>query len=168
MKSVLHIARRIVADKANILDDYYRFYNDGGWLVEVVRKLSATLGGMRGGIENHLNYLPKLEECAGYLDDVRLDELGTASFAKEVKRQVTAIKKAYDGWEKAGEESRTAKYDVYMETLDTLWKYVVAFEKSCVNAFRNRYVEDRDNVRNLLDAIVSNGKDVLGAEIAEK
>lgn len=168
MKSVLHIARKIVADNANILDDYYRFYNDGGWLVEVVRKLSATLGGMRGGIENHLNYLPKLEECAGYVDDVRLDELGTASFAKEVKKQVSAIKKAYGDWEKAGEESKATKYDAYMDSVDTLWKYVVAFEKSCVNAFRNRYVEDRDNVRNLLDAIISNGSTVLGEQGLKK
>ena len=39
--------------------------------------------------------------------------------------------------------------------------YVDAFEKSCVNMVRNRYIEDEENVRNLLDVIHKTGNFVL-------
>ena len=46
--------------------------------------------------------------------------------------------------------------------------YVDAFEKSCVNMVRNRYIEDEENVRNLLDVIHETGSFVMNGKAGNK
>ena len=159
--SIESIARNIVASGGgNVLDDYYRFYNDGKWAVEVVRKIIATLTQMNT-MESYSVRLPKLEECIGYLDDVKLDELGVDSFEKEMKKHLKSIKKSYDDWDDADDDGKVAKYDEFMDNVATARDYAVAFEKSCVNAFRNRYIDDEQNVRNLLGVIQDAGNKIM-------
>jgi hypothetical protein len=39
--------------------------------------------------------------------------------------------------------------------------FIIAYESSCVNVFKNRYVKDESDVANLLDTIRENGRNVL-------
>lgn len=159
--SIESIARNIIASGGgNVLDDYYRFYNDGRWTVEVVRKTIATLTQMNT-MESYSAHLPKLEECVGYVADIRLDELGVDSFGKEMEKHLKSIKKSYDEWEKADDDGKAVKYDEFMDNVTTARDYAVAFEKSCVNAFRNRYIDDEQNVRNLLGVIQDAGNKIM-------
>ena len=160
--SVESIARRITAsENGNILDDYYRFYNDGKWVVDVARRMSSTLAQISGDVLEFPTHMPKFEECIGYMEDAKVDELGTVACAKELKKAYSDIKKAHSDWENASEESRTAKYDDFVKQVNDAKGYADAFLQSCVNAFRNRYVEDEENVRGLLDAIHSAGNAVM-------
>lgn len=159
--SIESIARNIIASEGgNVFDDYYRFYNDGKWAVEVVRKIIATLTQMNT-IESYSVRLPKLEECMGYVDEMKIDELGIDAFAKEIKKYLKSIKKSHEEWENAGDDNKTVKYDEFIENVTMAKNYVVAFEKSCVNSFRNRYIDDEQNVRNLLGVIQDAGNKIL-------
>lgn len=169
MASVSRIARSIAAaEMGNVLDDYYRFYNDGKWVVDVARRASSTLAAMKESMFVHLANVPKLEECVGYLSDSKVDGLGVKSCSKELRERVSEMKRRYAEWEKAGEEEQTALYDDYMTEVMRAKEYVDAFLQSCVNAFRNRYVEDEENVRNLLGVIHSTGNSVLNNGAGEK
>lgn len=163
MNSVSKIALNIVAgdNGKNPLDEYYRFYNDGKWVVEVARKLSSVLSSMKEKVTNYSSYIPKFEECLGYISDAGLDEMGTDSCAKELRKNVADIKKKYSEWLKAPDDAKSAMADEYFMLIAGVKDYVVAFEKSCMNVFRNRYVEDEANVRNLLEVVHNAGNYVI-------
>ena len=162
MANVASMARNIVASGGeNILDDYYTFYNDGRWMVTVARKISSVLSTMAGSISDYATSLPKLEECIGYVSDVDLDEMGTKSCAKELGDRLSGLKDKYSEWEKAEDSEKADLSDEYRKMATDMKEYVDAFEESCVNMVRNRYIEDEENVRNLLDVIHKTGNFVL-------
>ena len=162
MANVAAMARSIVASGGdNVLDDYYTFYNDGRWIVTVARKLSGVLSTMAGSISDYATSLPKLEECIGYVSDVSLDEMGTKSCAKFLGARLSGLKSKYSEWEKADDSEKAGLSDEYRKMVTGMRDYVDAFEKSCVNMVRNRYIEDEENVRNLLDVIHEAGSFVL-------
>ncbi len=169
MSSVAGIARSIIASGSeNILDDYYTFYNDGKWMVTVARKMSSVLSVMEDRISDYPANLPKLEECIGYISDAGLDEMGTVSCAKEMREKVKELKDRYSEWEKSQPSEQASFYDRYKETISVMKDYIGAFEDSCVNSFRNRYIEDEENVRNLLDVMHSAGNFVLNGNAGKK
>lgn len=144
------MARKIViASGENVWDDYFNFYNDGKWLVEVLRKLISTLSGMKKG--KTVNFLPKMEECMTYIYDIRLDELGTSDFKKRCRKMLSELKKVVDD-----DDS-----DKRIASIDDFLNYVREYEVSCVNAFRNRYAEDEEDANNLLNTIRDAGNYVL-------
>lgn len=162
MANIAAMARSIVASGGeNVLDDYYAFYNDGKWIVTVARKMSGVLSTMAESLSDYATSLPKLEECIGYVSDVGLDEMGTKSCAKELGDRLSGLKSKYSEWEKADDSEKAGLSDEYRKTATDMKKYVDAFEKSCVNMVRNRYIEDEDNVRNLLDVIHDTGNFVM-------
>lgn len=162
MANIAAMARNIVASGGeNVLDDYYAFYNDGKWMVTVARKILSVLSTMAGSISDYATSLPKLEECIGYVSDVSLDEMGTKSCAKELGDRLSGLKDKYSEWEKAEDSKKAGLSDEYRKMATDMKEYVDAFEKSCVNMVRNRYIEDEENVRNLLDVIHKTGNFVL-------
>ena len=162
MANIAAMARNIVASGGeNVLDDYYAFYNDGKWMVTVARKMSGVLSTMAESISDYATSLPKLEECIGYVSDVGLDEMGTKSCAKELDNRLSGLKSKYSEWEKADDSEKAGLSDEYRKMTTDMKKYVDAFEKSCVNMVRNRYIEDEDNVRSLLDVIHDTGNFVM-------
>ena len=162
MANVAAMARSIVASGGdNVLDDYYTFYNDGRWMVTGARKISSVLSTMAGSISDYATSLPKLEECIGYVSDVGLDEMGTKSCAKELGDRLSGLKDKYSEWEKAEDSEKAGLSDEYRKMATDMKEYVDAFEESCVNMVRNRYIEDEENVRNLLDVIHKTGNFVL-------
>ena len=167
MASVSGIARMVIASGGgNVLDDYYRFYNDGKWVVEVVRKISSTLSTMERGMAEHLPSMPKLEECIGYLDDIKGDDMGVVPFVKELKVKFKGIKDKYSEWDGCDASERERLSGEHKALVMALREYVSAYADSCVNAVRNRYVEDEENVRNLLDVIHSAGNAVMNSGTA--
>lgn len=169
MNSVSRIALNIVAGDGgkNPLDEYYRFYNDGRWIVEVARKLSSVLVSMKEKVDNYLTYMPKLEECIGYMSDAGIEEMGTDSCVKELRKNVAEIRKKYSEWTRASDDDKPALADKYFELVAGVKDYVVAFEQSCTNVFRNRYVEEEANVRSLLEVVHNAGNYVMNEKIQQ-
>lgn len=168
MKSIEKIARKIVmAGNGNVLEDYYKFYNDGKWVVDVVRRISKTLLTMGESMTDYSVSIPKLEECLEYIEGAKLGEMDTASCAKELRDKIADMKKKYDEWEKADSAGQAKLSDEYKATVLTLRDYILSYEKSCVNMFRNRYIDDEENVRNLLDIIHKNGNAVMNNQIGK-
>ena len=156
------IARKIVAaDGRNALEGYFRFYNDGKWMVQVSRRLDTAVSAVCESITAYSEQLPKIEECIGYIEEARLSEMNTASCAKELRARLKDMKAKYSAWEKASDDERGALADEFMSVALVVRDYVGGFRDSCVNAFRNRYIDDEENVRNLLDVIRTAGNFVL-------
>ena len=133
-------------------------------MVTVARKISSVLSTMAGSISDYATSLPKLEECIGYVSDVSLDEMGTKSCAKELGDRLSGLKDKYSEWEKAEDSEKAGLSDEYRKMTTDMKEYVDAFEESCVNMVRNRYIEDEENVRNLLDVIHETGSFVLNGK----
>lgn len=150
MSSIERIARSITADEGNILGDYFKFYNDGRWTVEIGRTILSTLASMAGGIAEYGKNLPTLEDNVGYMKDVKLDEMGTAPFAAEIGKSVTAIKKAHGEWEKASDDAKASKYDAYAKAVSKARVATGSFLQSCSNVFASRYNSEFVDVSNLL------------------
>lgn len=169
MNSVSKIALSIVAGEGgkNPLDEYYRFYNDGKWVVEVARKLSSVLSGMKEKVANYVAYMPKFEECIGYISDAGLDEMGTDSCAKELRKNVSDIRRKYSEWTKASDADKPTMTDEYFTLVAGAKDYIVAFENSCTNAFRNRYIEEEANIRSLLEVVHNAGNYVMNDKIQQ-
>ena len=167
MATVERIARRIVvAAGENVFGDYFKFYNDGKWIVQVTRKIAEVLAKMESSIASHSAYIPKLEEDVGYISDIKNEDFGMASCKKELNGRLEELKKKYAEWEKAGDDEKTGLYDEYNEIVRKAREYAVAFEQSAVNMMRNRYIEDEENVRNPLNVIHSTSG-IINVEVAK-
>jgi len=167
MVSIERIARRIVADSGNALDEYYRFYNNGEWVIRVVRQVVSLLAEMEGSMSNFSADIPKLEGNEGYIGDADVKELDTDSCSRELKSRIAEMKKKYAEWEKADGAGQAKLSDEYKAIVLTLKDYMTAYEQSCVTTFRNRYVEDERNVRDLLDIMHRNGTKVMNDKIGQ-
>ena len=162
MGSIERIARRIAAvDNGNELDKVFRFYNDGKFVVEKVRDIQFILTTMGSSMESYLENIPKLEEDARLVGDVKMDEMGSQSCATELKAKVNEIKRLHSLWEKAQPNDKARLSEAYNGVVLKLKDYIDSYESTCVDTFRNRYVADEDNVRNLLDVIRSAGDSVM-------
>lgn len=146
------VARRIVAASGrNVLDDYFTFYQDGKWLVEVVRRLLSTVDRIEKNSGDALALTPKMDECVRYVSGVSVEEMGSGNAAKEIKGQADALSGAIDSGDAADVE-RIAK---------EFGEYLSKYEESCVNVMRNRYVDDERNVSGLLKTIRESGNYVM-------
>ncbi len=161
MKNLYSIARRIAAENGDVLDDYFEFYRDGQWIVSVARKIMSVLALLEEKMDNYMAYMPKLEEDIGYIDDEKLDAMDTVSCAKELRRMLADAKKKYSDWENAADDGKEKAMNAYKTAVGGMKTYITSFENSCVNEFRNRYKNDEESVRKLLDLIRQSGNSVL-------
>lgn len=150
------IARKLViAAGNNVFDDYFTFYSDGAWVVQVVRKMISTVNNMilTPGLYN--DNISKLDECINYLEDSDVDEMSVSSSLKEIKKYIKKIKDFYNDYI---EDKKNNKYNA---SLNEFKQFLQAYERSCVNVFKNRYIEDEDNVNSLLQVIHEKGNYVF-------
>ena len=150
------IARKLViAAGNNVFDDYFTFYSDGAWVVQVVRKMISTVNNMilTPGLYN--DNISKLDECINYLEDSDVDEMSVSSSLKEIKKYIKKIKDFYDDYV---EDKKNNKYNA---SLNEFKQFLQAYERSCVNVFKNRYIEDEDNVNSLLQVIHEKGNEIF-------
>ena len=144
------VARRIVAASGrNVFDDYFTFYQDGKWLVEVVRKLKATVSRIGEKPSNAVMLMPKVEENLGYLKDVDLEEMSVSSANDAIKPMAERLRDAVNN---GGDVADAA---------NELHKYLESYEKSCRDVMRNRYSDDERDVSGLLDTIRESGNYVI-------
>lgn len=155
------IARKLViAAGNNVFDDYFTFYTDGRFVVENVRNLIDVVNNLLKTPGAYNNSIPKIDEYVGYLSEIKLDEMSTSSSVKEIKKLVKDMKKSYQNYDKADDEVSDL-LDKYNADLEKLKQFLIAYESSCVSAFKTRFVEDEDNVNNLLETIRECGNDVF-------
>lgn len=150
------IARKLViAAGNNVFDDYFTFYSDGAWVVQVVRKMISTVNNMilTPGLYN--DNISKLDECINYLEDSDVDEMSVSSSLKEIKKYIKKIKDFYNDYI---EDKKNNKYNA---SLNEFKQFLQAYERSCVNVFKNRYIEDEDNVNSLLQVIHEKGNEIF-------
>lgn len=150
------IARKLViAAGNNVFDDYFTFYSDGAWVVQVVRKMISTVNNMilTPGLYN--DNISKLDECINYLEDSDVDEMSISSSLKEIKKYIKKIKDFYNDYI---EDKKNNKYNA---SLNEFKQFLQAYERSCVNVFKNRYIEDEDNVNSLLQVIHEKGNEIF-------
>lgn len=154
---IQRIARNIIAKESlNILDDYYIFYSDGQWIISVIRKLHATIIKMQEKVQNYLNCIPKIDEYYSYVSDSDLDDLFVKDVKKQIKQFISDIKKEYKKIEK-----EKSDYEKYNQKLEKFKEFIESYEKACVSIFKKRYMEDEQNVRNLLQTIREKGNKVI-------
>ena len=156
------IARKLViAAGNNVFDDYFTFYTDGRFVVENVRNLIDVVNNLLKTPGAYNNYVPKIDEYVGYLSEIKLDEMSTSSSVKEIKKLIKDMKKSYQNYDKAGDDEVSDLLNKYNEDLEKLKQFLIAYESSCVSSFKTRFVEDEDNVNNLLETIRECGNDVF-------
>lgn len=154
------IARKLViAAGNNVFDDYFTFYSDGAWVVEVVRNLIKYVNAMLVTPGSYTVNISKLDEYVNYLSQVKLDDMNTSSSIKEINSIVKDIKKDYDKYEESIQENKNSQEFLkkYNDELQQLKTFLIAYQSSCVNVFKNRYIQDEDNVNNLLSIIHDKG-----------
>ena len=74
------------------------------------------------------------------------------------------VKKAYDmtmDGDVDDLKNRGGKAMSFTDAVKDMLEYSQSYEKSCLNAFRNRYIDDEAVVRELLDTINDCANDVL-------
>ena len=167
----MRVARRLVrlaaamVNASDVFAEYKTFYEDGKWIVEVVRKLNAVLGKMT--VKKYTAALPKVNECLNYVHDAPAsvaETLGTAKAAAEYTKMMDRVKKAYDmtmDGDVDNLKGRGGKAMSFTDAVRDMLEYSQSYEKSCLNAFRNRYIDDENVVRDLLDTINDCANDVL-------
>lgn len=158
------IARKLViAAGNNVFDDYFTFYSDGAWVVEVVRNLIKYVNAMLVTPGSYTVNISKLDEYVNYLSQVKLDDMNTSSSVKEINSMVKDIKKDYDKYEESLQENKNGQEFLkkYNDELQQLKTFLMAYQSSCVNVFKNRYIQDEDNVSNLLSVIHDKGNYVF-------
>lgn len=161
-RSIERIARSITESvEGNVMNDFYKFYNDGEWIVKNARNIYSVLGSMVESMTNYSVYIAKLEEDVGYIERTDVEELNVSSCVKEMNSKISDIKKKYEEWEKATAGEQAVLSDEYKALVLVLKDYAKGYLDSCVNTFRNRYIEDEENVRKLLDVIHRTGNSVL-------
>ena len=103
------IARKLVmASGNNVFDDFFAFYSDGQWVVQICRKLIQTLNVLKTNINNYNTNIPVIDEYIQYLQDVKLDDMNTNESVKQIKSQIKNIKKSLDEW---GQYEVSVDYD---------------------------------------------------------
>lgn len=158
------IARKLViAAGENVLDDYFTFYSDGAWTVQIIRNLLKFVNLMILTPGAYITNISKIDEYIGYLSDVKLDDMNTNSAVQEIKQILKDVKKDYDKYEELKEEEKETEIllQQYNNELEKLKVFLQAYEKSCVNVFNTRYIEDEDNVNSLLQIIHEKGNYVF-------
>lgn len=157
------IARKLVmASGNNVFDDFFAFYSDGQWVVQICRKLIQTLNVLKTNINNYNTNIPVIDEYIQYLQDVKLDDMNTNESVKQIKSQIKNIKKIYlDFLEEQDELKKNKENEKYIQSIKKLIQFMIVYERSCVNIFKNRYVQDESNVYNLLSVIRQNGNKVI-------
>lgn len=146
----------------NILDDLYDFYEDGNQLINIIRQINSIIYEMKQKIDNYITNISDLEENINYLKEIKIDEFSTSSSYTEYKNKLNQIKKSYVKYENdENDEKKKEELKEYRDLLDEMKKYNDSYEKSCINVFRQKYLEDEDNVRNLLDTIHESGNNIL-------
>ena len=167
------IARKLViAAGNNVFDDYFTFYSDGAWVIQVVRNLLKIINLMITTPGAYITNISKLDEYVSYLSDIKFDDMNTNSAIKEIKQILKNMKKDYNKYEQSKEQEDEVEKSLqkYNAELKQLKIFLEAYEKSCINVFNTRYIEDEDNVNNLLQVIhekgnyVFNKKDNLNLE----
>lgn len=151
--------KKIKAANNNILDDFYDFYEDGNELMKIMKNINAILVQMSGNSDNYITNIAELEENINFLKDIKLDEFSISSANTEYKKLLSQIKKTYNNYENNNEELQE-----YYNSIKEMKKYNQSYEKSCINVFRKKYIEDEDNIRNLLDTIHQTGNNILNGK----
>ena len=171
---ISRLAMRLADEMSNDSDvfaDYKGFYEDGKWIVQVVRKLNAVLAVMT--VKKYTSALPKVNECLNYVHDAPVsvaETLGTAKASQEYAKMMERVKKAYDmtmDGDVDDLKGRGGKAMSFTDAVKDMLEYSKSYEKSCLNAFRNRYIDDEAVVRDLLDTINDCANDVLNGRSAE-
>ena len=163
-ENAIRLAAEMTED-TDVFIDYKRFYEDGKWVVEVVRKLNDVLS--RLTVKKYTAALPKMNECLNYVHDAPVsvaETLGTAKAAAEYTKMMERVKKAYDmtmDGDVDDLKGRGGKAMSFTDAVQDMLEYSKSYEKSCLNAFRNRYIDDEAIVRDLLDTINDCANDVL-------
>ena len=151
--------KKIKAANNNILDDFYDFYEDDNELMKIMKNINAILVQMSGNADNYITNIAELEENINFLKDIKLDEFSISSANTEYKKLLSQIKKTYNNYENNNEELQE-----YYNSIKEMKKYNQSYEKSCINVFRKKYIEDEDNIRNLLDTIHQTGNNILNGK----
>ena len=153
------IARKLViAAGNNVFDDYFTFYSDGAWVIQVVRKLQDSIRKMQMTPGAYIKNISKVDESVSYLSSTSVDEMSVSSSLKEIKSFIKKINDNYDTYVK---ENSKKKLKEYNDSLIELKQFLDSYEETCVNAFKNRYTEDEDNVNSLLQVIHEKGNEVF-------
>lgn len=149
------MARRIVAASGqNVFDDYFTFYQDGKWLVEIVRRLKGVVSKMEERPSDAVKLMPKAMECVGYINDVKLDEMGTSDAKKRIEGMVSDLRKAADASDMEGVSNAAAEFRDYLKS----------YETSCSDAMKIRYADDEADVSGLLETIRDAGNYVFNQQ----
>jgi hypothetical protein len=106
----------------------------------------------------YIKNISKVDECVSYLSSTDVDEMSVSSNLKQIK---SFLKKIKDNYSKYVKENSKEKLKQYNDGLIELKQFLDAYEKTCVNAFKNRYTEDESNVNSLLQVIHEKGNEVL-------
>ena len=156
------IARKIVIDAGNnVFDDYFDFYSDGKWVIKICRTLIKTLG-MINAIQSYNKKIQKINEYVNYLKDVDLQDMNTKQSYSKVNFYVKKIKKSYNKYIMQEEPQERDKFlGNYKKQVSDLIQFIVGYEESCVSIYNRRYVEDHENVSNLLETVEQGGIEVL-------
>lgn len=157
------IARNIViAAGNNVFDDYFDFYADGSWVIDICRTLIRTINVLNSSIDSYNNNFPVIQEYLSYLKQVDLDDMNTSSAYSQINDKIKTIKNIFDSYENQLDENRKNKFlQLYKKELKTLKVFINSYLTSCINIFKRRYVQDEYNVKNLLDTIHSKGISIL-------
>ena len=156
------IARKIViASGGNVFDDYFDFYRDGKWVIQICRTLIKTLG-MINAIQSYNKKIQKIDEYVNYLKDVDLQDMNVKQSYKKIDFYVKEIKKSYDKYIMQEEPQERDKFlGNYKKQINDLIQFIAGYEESCVNIYKRRYVEDYENLSNLLKTMKQGGIKVL-------
>lgn len=164
-RSLVRLAAELADTGVDVFAEYKSFYEDGKWVVEVVRKLNGVLEKLT--VKKYTAALPKINECLNYMHDAPAsvaDTLGTAKAFQEYTGMMDRIRKAYDmtmDGDVDDLKGRGGKAMSFTDAVKDMLEYSQSYEKSCLNAFRNRYIDDEAVVRDLLDTINDCANDVL-------
>lgn len=164
------VARKLViAAGGNVFDDYFTFYQDGKWLVEVVRTMQATLSRIASKPENTVVLMPKVEECLGHLSNIGdVPGMGVQAAVAQAKANASSLREASVALSSAvDDKTGEAAASKCRAAADVFRKYLAAYEQSCVNVMRERYVGDELDVKGLLDTIHESGNYVLNKDAGE-
>lgn len=154
------IARKIVmASGKNVFDDFYDFYSDGKWIIQITRNIYKIIQAMSTKITAYNTNIVKLDEQINYMKGVKMSDMGTSSALKSYNKFIKNIKKYYENYDKEEDENKKKQiYEDYMNEINEMKAFNKSYEESCVNVFLKRYREDYENVKNLLNLIENSGK----------
>lgn len=156
------IARKIViASGSNVFDDYFDFYSDGKWVIQICRTLIKTLR-IISVIKSYNNKIQKIDEYVNYLNNIDLQDMNIKQSYKKIDSYVKEIKKSYDKYIMQEEPQERDKFlGNYKKQVNDLIQFIAGYQESCVSVYKRRYTDDYENVSNLLETMKQGGTDVL-------